>query len=263
MLRKLLKYDLKWIYKSLIVFYILAIVFALFGRIFSEIENSFIFFIMGKIFNGATIAMIVNIIINSLIRIWVRFIRNIYKDESYLTHTLPLKKQTIFLSKILSGIITMFTSALVIFACIAICYYSEANLQFLKQSLELVAIQYDSTIISFLLVIGLVMFLELVFALFSGILGIILGYKSNNNKTLKSIIYGFLLYMVQSIVTMGVIFIMGLFNPEIMKLFSEVEGFEPGVLKAILYAGIFIYSVYIVIYYIIGNIQFKKGVNVD
>ena len=52
MLGKLLKYDLKWTYKGVIVFYILAIMFSIIGRLLSEIENSLIFNIIGKVCIG-------------------------------------------------------------------------------------------------------------------------------------------------------------------------------------------------------------------
>ena len=42
MLGKLLKYDLKWVYKVVVVFYILAFIFSVIGRALNEIENSFI-----------------------------------------------------------------------------------------------------------------------------------------------------------------------------------------------------------------------------
>ena len=38
MLGKLLKYDLKWIYKVVVVFYVLALIFSVIGRGLSEIE---------------------------------------------------------------------------------------------------------------------------------------------------------------------------------------------------------------------------------
>ena len=63
MLGKLLKYDLKWSFKPLMVFYILAIFFSTLGRIFVEIENSLIFNILGKICLGVVISMIFNILI--------------------------------------------------------------------------------------------------------------------------------------------------------------------------------------------------------
>lgn len=43
MLGKLLKYDLKWIYKVVVVFYILAFIFSVIGRGLSNIENSAVF----------------------------------------------------------------------------------------------------------------------------------------------------------------------------------------------------------------------------
>lgn len=263
MLGKLLKYDLKWVCKLLVVFYVLAIVFAIMGRGFSEIENSFIFYIIGQVCNGVAIAMIFNIIANNLMRTWARFIRNSYKDESYLTHTLPVKKQTIFLSKALTAIITMFSSALVILLCVVICYYSKENIEFLKQTLELVASTYDSTVIKFILTIFVVLILELLFAVFAGFLGIVLGHKSNNNKIAKSILYGFGLFMIPSVITLIVIFIMGLFIPEVMQLFNQIVGFNPMAIKYVLYAGIILYIIYITVYYMIASKQFKKGVNIE
>ena len=39
MLGKLLKYDLKWVYKVVVVFYILAFIFSVIGRGLSTIKN--------------------------------------------------------------------------------------------------------------------------------------------------------------------------------------------------------------------------------
>lgn len=263
MLKKLLKYDLKWTYKLLTIFYVLAIVFSVLGRGFREIENSLIFNIIGQICTDASIAMIVNVLINTLMRVWVRFIRNIYKDESYLTHTLPVKKSTIYLSKILSAIIAMFTSSIVIVACLLISYYSKENIEWLKQSIEFMANAYDSTVVSFMATVGLTVFLELLFALFAGYIGIILAYKSNNIKTAKSVIFGFIAYMVPSAFTLLGMFVMGLFNPEVMNLFNTVEALNVNALKTVLHGGMTMYMCYIILYYFIGKKQFEKGINVD
>ena len=93
MLGKILKYDLKWVYKLIVIFYFLAFIFSVIGRAFGEIENSLVFSIVSKISFGIAISMMVSSLINCVMRLWVRFIRNVYKDESYLTHTLPVKKQ--------------------------------------------------------------------------------------------------------------------------------------------------------------------------
>ena len=65
--------------------------------------------IVGKVCSGVTISMIFNIIINNIMRLWARFGSNLYKDESYLTHTLPIDKKTLYLSKTLTSIIAILT----------------------------------------------------------------------------------------------------------------------------------------------------------
>lgn len=263
MLKKLLKYDLKWIYKLLIIFYILGITFAILGRTFTEIENSVIFNIIGQICNGTAIAMVVNVLINNLMRVWARFSRNVYKDESYLTHTLPVEKKTIFLSKVLSAIITMVTSAVVIVICISICYYSTENIEFLKTALEFVASTYNSTVVEFLLITFAVFFLEMIFALLAGYIGLIIGHKSNNKKMGKSVLFGFIAYIIPQTLTLLIIFIIGLFNPDIMNLFNTTDMINLEVIKTIMYIGIVIYGFYIIAYYVIGKKLFEKGVNID
>ena len=73
--------------KFLLIFYGLSLFFGILTRIFLNIEGSLVMNIIGQICSGATISMIFNIIINNIIRFWVRFKQNLYGDESYLTHT--------------------------------------------------------------------------------------------------------------------------------------------------------------------------------
>ena len=125
MLKKLLKYDLESIFKFIVIFYSLSLFFGVLTRIFLNINGSFIMNIIGQISSGATISMMVSILINNLMRLWVRFKNNFYGDESYLTHTLPVEKKTLYLSKILTAIITLFTSILVITLTLFVAYYSK------------------------------------------------------------------------------------------------------------------------------------------
>ena len=263
MLGKLLKYDLKWIYKVIIVFYILAIISAILTRIFFKIENSLLYSILGQITNGVMIGILINCIVNSLIRSWVRFTNNIYKDEAYLTHTLPVRKKDIYLSKVLMAIICSFTSVLVILLCIFISHYSKTNMEVLKTFLKLTADSYNTTIINLLLIITAVIFLEIIFIILIGYVGIIIGHKSNKNKTLKTMIIGILLYLFTSTITLGIIYIIGLFNKNVMNVINTTEIVNVDSIKMIMFIGIGIYVFYNILYYIIGKKQFKKGVNLE
>ena len=262
MFLKVLKYDLKFTYKNLIIFYTLSLFFALLGRICGIFDNSGIMLILSKINNGIAISMIVSVIINNLMRVWARLVLNFYKDESYLTHTLPVKKSTLYLSKVLCGIITMLTSTLVIAVTILICYYSKENIELLKNSLNLVASIYESSITSLILQIFTLIFLEFIFILLTGYIGIILGHKTNNNKMLKSCLYGFLVYMALSIIILLVIYISGLFNSDIMSIFTSTT-FTLSVFKTILLIVMTVYLILIVLEYIIGLKTVNKGVNID
>ena len=163
MLKKLLKYDLKWCYKPLVVFYILTIFFSIITRVVESFEQTLIILILDKICSGIVIAMIINIAINCFMRNWARFIRNIYKDESYLTHTLPVSKNLVYLSKILTAIITLLTSFIVIITCIAIVALNENSWEILKKSLEQSAIFFNSSVFSLIIIIAITIFFEFLF----------------------------------------------------------------------------------------------------
>lgn len=263
MLKKLLKYDLESIFKFIVIFYSLSLFFGVLTRIFLNINGSFIMNIIGQISSGATISMMVSILINNLMRLWVRFKNNFYGDESYLTHTLPVEKKTLYLSKILTAIITLFTSILVITLTLFVAYYSKENIEILKNILLPIATTYGSTIIKILLAFIFVLFLEFANILQSGYTGIILGHKMNNSKVAFSVLFGFCTYIITQILALISIFIVALFNKDIMNLFFTNQIININMVKIIIYLSIVIYTITLIIGYIINIKLFKKGVNVD
>ena len=263
MLGKLLKYDLKWVYKLVGIFYVLALIFSVIGRAFGEIENSLVFEIVSKIAVGTAISMIVSSLINCLKRLWTRLVRNVYKDESYLTHTLPVKKQEIFASKVITGVIGIFTTMVVVIVCLFICYYSEANMDILKNILELTATTYNTTVLKLLALIAVVIFLEIVYILLTGYVGIILGHKSNKNKMMRSIVISFVLYFIFQALTLGLIAIYGLFNSDVMNLINTTDIINIEAIKSVMYVGIGIYVVYSIVLYWLAQRNLNKGINVE
>ncbi len=263
MLNKLLKYDLKSNFKVIIIFYSLAVFFAVLTRIFLNIENSLILNIIGQVCSGVTISMLFNIVINNLMRIWVRFKQNLYGDESYLTHTLPVKKQTLYLSKALTAILTLFISVIVIGLTLFIAYYSKENIELLKSLLLPLADAYGSTVMNILLAVLFVFFLEFANALQAGFTGIILGHKMDNFKTGYSVLFGFIAYIVTQIFVLLMTFVVALFNADIMNLFITNTVVNMNMVKVIIYMAIAIYTLTLVIGYFINLKLFKKGVNID
>lgn len=262
MLGKLLKYDLKWCFKPLIIFYILAIIFSIITRMIESVDQTLILLIMDKICSGVVIAMLINILINCLMRNWVRFERNIYKDESYLTHTLPVSKNKIYLSKILTAIITLFISFIVIAICLAIVGLNDVTWYSLKLSLEQSAIFLNSNPLSLIIVLIITIFFEFLFMILSGILGIVIGHRSNNMKIVKSILIGMGIYMGLSLFSLAIIYMAGILSPDIMSVFNNIK-VSSNSIKSIMIIGIFVYAIYNLIIYFVGNALLNKGVNVD
>ena len=264
MLGKLLIYDFKWIYKLVAIFYVLEFIFSVIGRALSTIENSIVFSILSKTAFVIAIIMMVGSLINCLIRLFERFIKNVYKDESYLTHTLPVEKKTIFVSKVIVGLISIFTTTIVTIVCLFICFYSKQNIQELKTMLEFVATTFDTTVLKMLLLISVVIFLELIYVLLTGYVGIIIGHKTNKNKMSKSIVLVLVFYFVlHQLLTLGLIGILGLLNPDIMNLINTKDTVNINTIKQVMYAIICMYIAEIIFFYILGQKQLNKGVNVE
>lgn len=263
MLSKLLKYDLKNVYKVLTVFYILTLVFALITRLVSCINTSTITEIVFQICSSITISMMASSLINNLMRMWVRFTSSVYKDEAYLTHTLPVTKTQIYLSKFLAAVITMFTTIGLIALSLFIAYYSKENMEILKNLLLPLATIYDSTILKIVLSFVFIVFLEMVTTLQAGFSGIIIGNRFNNNKMGLSVLFGFIAYMLGQIAVLITVFIIGLLNADIMQLFKTNTMPNVETVKTIIYIAIGVYTLLTLVYFIVNKKLLNKGVNVD
>ncbi len=263
MLGKLLKYDLRYVYKVVIVFYLLAIAFAGLTRLFGLFDQSVILQTFTFISSGITIALLFSILINNLMRLWARFVKNLYGDESYLTHTLPVEKSAIYTSAFLSAVLSTVTSILVVLFVLFLAYYSKENMEALKSLLSAVAALYDTSIINFILTVFAVFALEFLVVLQAGYTGIILGHRANNGKMIRSIVYGFIFYLSTMGLALLALYIFGLFREDVMQMFTMSNLVHIETVKSILYMGIGFYLVVMIGFFLADIHLFQRGVNVE
>ena len=95
MLAKLLKYDLKKHVSFFLIIDALALAFAVLARLTISSSSAFMIFVH-EFSTGAVFALAANVIVNTGFRGFAKFRLSLYGDESYLTHTLPVKASTIF-----------------------------------------------------------------------------------------------------------------------------------------------------------------------
>ena len=114
-------------------------------------------------------------------------------------------------------------------------------------------------------VLFILLFLEFLNLLQSGYTGIILGHKFNSGKIGFSVLFGFITYIVTQLLVLLIVYILGLFNGNIMNLFltTNLDVINISVIKTIVLFAILIYLLLFVVVYIVNFKLFKKGVNVE
>lgn len=118
MLKKCLKYDLKAIFR---IWWIAAVSvlglavgcgFAVRGMILNP-DSDEVFFVQIMLITASVFALVAFVVLSSILYL-VRYYSNFFKDEGYLTFTLPVKRQTLFLSKLISALTVQIATLAVI-----------------------------------------------------------------------------------------------------------------------------------------------------
>ncbi len=263
MLKKLLKYDLTSTFKFLIIFYSLALFFGLSARIFLSFDNSLALEIIGSIFRGAAISMMFSIMINNMMRLWVRFKANFYSDEAYLTHTLPIDRRTQYMSKFIATVLSMLVSVLVITLTLFITYYSKENVELVKSLLFPLADTFKVSASVLVAAMTVLIFLEFLNILQCGFTGIMLGHKMLSGKTGLSVVFGFAVSSATQILLTAVLFSCGIFDKDIMNIFMTNGPLNFETFKTLAIVSIIAYTVIVAIVCLINIKLFKRGVDVE
>ena len=264
MLNKLLKYDLRYMIKNMTIFYALAIFFAITTRILFNIEQSIIISIIGQISVGCMFSMLANILINTMMRSWIRFRDSLYKDEAYLTHTLPVTKNEIYNSKFIQAFIFFFIGFIIILLSLFIAYYSKNNWTAITNYIKTITIGLNMNTLFFVLMIIIIIFLEFFNAIQCGFYGMILGHKKNNGKLGYSVLFGFIIYLLAQTLVLALVFVYGLFDSSVMELFKTATvSIDVKVFKVLAIVVSLLYLVIIFIMSILCKKELNKGVNIE
>lgn len=261
MLGKLMKYDIKNMSKILLYFYVITIGLAIITRLINLGDNIEIIRIIGMVFAGCVYAGIGNILVNTFVHIIKNFRTSFYKDESYLTHTLPVDKNKLLLSKYLSALIVILCSIVVILLSLFILFYSPELMLTIQTFL-------NSTIPGFTIPVGLVValiitiiFVEICCLISFAFTAVIHGHQSNNKKALNSFVCFFAYYFASMFVSLIAITIVFAIGGNIELLLAEQ--LSQSAFISLLITGLVCYIGYTIAFFFIARHLFNKGVNVD
>lgn len=230
MLGKLLKYDIKAEFKSLLPIYIVTLIMPVALRIMDYLSAQFSVL---NTFYGMLIFMYVMVIFGVFVWTLVvavkHFYNNILKDEGYLTNTLPVKRSHMILSKEIVSLITFIVSTIVVFVSLFIGLYHGGVKELFEFISELLTINYDLDVINMMLWIVVTMLVSYVSQVQIFYLAMLLGQTRNTNKVLFSFVFGIIIYIALQFVSMLSIGLDYLINPNLMAIldsstasFSEV-----------------------------------------
>lgn len=263
MLKKLYKYDMQYMNRQILPFIILSIAMSFLTRGFYELSsNLLIFKIMYYTSVIITNALIINMVINTVIRMIIRFTNNLYGDESYLMHTLPVERKKLLLSKILTGTTYLFLTILVALICLLIEYYTKDRFQALRGLFVLNANELGmsaSKIITMIIVYFIFMIEWMQLMLYSAIE---LGHRHNDKKGIMSFVYAIVLYFATQFINLIVLGITILVNSDIMDAF-KTNTLSGETLQILLWLIVIINFVYVVGYFIYSNKLIERHLNVD
>ena len=265
MLNRLMKYDLRRTLKFLVVFILLSLFFGGLTRFIGTLGDSLALEVIKGICNGTAISMMCSLCINCFMRSWVMFRASLYGDESYLSHTLPVKREAHYVSKALTALICLFVSMIVVIGVLFIMFWSDSTKQLLAGFLDSFALFFDVPAWSIVVAIFAILFFEFFNMLQCGFTGIILGHRFNRSKVLFSVLFGFAAYMVTQVIVIIVMLLIGFLNSDMMKVFhtDDLAQLKPEVLVAFTLIGTALYVIFSAVGFVINARLLKKGVNVD
>ena len=258
MLKKLFKYDFLWIMKTMPYYYIAVLALGICTLFTNKMYGSHLtvlaWLIIDHIVSLLFILACFTTGITILIRSFMRFRNNLYKDESYLTHTLPVSKSALFASKVLASFTACTLTACVILAAFFITIASVKNEDWY---LELIDSQF--------ILLGIVFLEEILCFLLCVYGGIIIGNRSSKHRVLVGVLMAALLYFAVSQVV-GIGLVIAFFADfGVRALFEESPDFEVAKEALKLVSGVCLvtYSISCAALYLIDNKLLGKGVNVD
>lgn len=190
MFLKVFKYDFIAVFKRFIPIVIVVFGLSIFARLVNLMDASKNFMTGMLIGIGNTIFIIslVTIMIYTIVLVIVRYVRSLFKDQGYLTHTLPVNKHQLLLSQLLVAVIMTTISILIIILGIFIAYFKPNWIQGMKEFLQGM-LEWDSLTLKTIFLVIFCLMTSSLSSIFIIYLGIAFGHAHNKNKTLLSVVY--------------------------------------------------------------------------
>lgn len=235
MLGKLIKYDFISINKSLMVIYLLSVLSTLIVLIAGSFYGDVAIATEAIAKDFAIICLLIALIV-PFFNCFFRIKNSLYKNEGYLTNTLPVKRGILFDAKIITSIMTLLISWIIFVSCFMSSF---SGMNIIKLFINVVN---DSNMLTTSIEMLSLILSELLFIFMCFVFGLVIGYSFDERKDLITFIVGVLVYII---CRFTIVFLIEKFN-----------------LDYYLYMSLAFLILNILLFFI-SRYKFKKGVNLE
>ncbi len=225
MLGKLLKYESKNLYKTLLPIYLITLVITILTVILNNLSDTSNLF---STLNGLMILSYVVILMVLVIGTFFLSIRDFYLDfaseRGYLTNTLPVKKSTIITSKFITSVTTMISSLIVMFISILILVIGNGEWTTFANSVANFFRDIPTDAVIMLILMAILMIVAYISGLAVCYLSIALGQLKNTNKLGYSFIAYIILYIIYEMYSTSALVFIGTVSPDFVRTLDNEVG---------------------------------------
>lgn len=225
MLGKLLKYDFKNLYKTLLPIYLITVVITVLTVILNNLSDT------SNLFSALNVLMILSYVVILMVLIVGTFflsIRDFYLDfateRGYLINTLPVKKSTIITSKFITGVTTMITSLVVMFISIIILVIGNGEWSGFANGVADFFKDIPSDAVVMLILVAVLMIVAYISGFAVCYLSIALGQLKNTNKLGFSLLAYIILYVIYEMYFTSALVFIGKISPDFVRSLDNEIG---------------------------------------
>lgn len=269
MVKKLLKHEFMALSRMLVPMYIILLGLSLITRIIVIFENDSVIY---NIISGSSIAiLVIGLLVGNIYTIVsciIRFYRNLFSKEGYLTFTLPVSVEAHIGTKLFTAMVAYIASLAVIFAAFCIATSGELLVEIFKAAGFLLGEASEvlgADLVFYFIEIAVLTLVSICtsFLLFYACMCI--GQLAKRSRVLLALgVYFGYYYLTQIIVTIGMVMMTVL---EDTKFFADILdwiGLHPTETVHIALIGlIVIYGALGGVYYLIAHSIMKKKLNLE
>lgn len=269
MLGKLMKYDMKALNKFLIIIHGFLLLSAVLVRIFLTsritMDNGDSITLFSLIFLLYTL-IIVGASYGTLIVIAVRFYKNLFSDEGYLTHTLPVTSSQHLLSKTITGSIWSLIDSVLIFLSMYIVAVTPEVKHFFFQNQKEFLMDMGLTAETFpsaMQTLGFALVIIMIISAFANVItlyaSVTLGQLFSGHRVLGAVVAYFVITTILSVITFAVMSLLGYsaFSSSVMPADIDFMSF----MTKTLWISAALETISTVILYIAAHYIMKKRIN--